>query len=79
MINQNVLFLFIAPLDVMIELIEPHTINNYEKTLVQRKEIMHNTETVEPLLRDEANVEIDTRKPLKQVVNELEQIANINN
>lgn len=68
-----------APLDVILERITSRTTNNYGKTPEQWKEIVHNTYTVEPLLRDGADFEIDTRKSLNQVVNELEQIANINN
>ncbi|WP_216667882.1 AAA family ATPase [Sporosarcina jiandibaonis] len=67
-----------APLNVMRERIENRTINNYGKTHEEWKEIVHYKDTVEPLLRDGVNFEIDTRKPLNQVVDELEKIANTN-
>ena len=64
-----------APLEVMRERIEFRSTNNYGKTKEQWEEIVHNTKTIEPLIRNGANFEIDTRKPLNQIVDELEQIA----
>lgn len=64
-----------APLDVMLERIDSRSTNHYGKTPEQRKEIINNTVTFEPLIRKGADFEIDTRKPLNQVADELEQIA----
>ncbi|MNP86499.1 hypothetical protein D3C76_1867770 [compost metagenome] len=65
-----------ALLEVILERVAFHKTNNYGKTVEQREEIMQNVATVEPLLRAGATVEIDTRKPLDEVITELELIAN---
>lgn len=65
-----------APLDVMRERIDKRTNNSYGKTHEEWAEIEFYKKTVEPLLRASSNYEIDTRKPLEQTIDELEQIAN---
>lgn len=64
-----------APLNVMRERIENRSTNDYGKTDEEWNEIVYYKETVEPLLRDGADFEIDTRKPLNQTIEELENIA----
>ena len=71
----DAIVLLSAPLEVMRERIEFRSTNNYGKTKEQWEEIVHYTKKIEPLIRNGANFEIDTRKPLNQIVDELEQIA----
>lgn len=67
-----------APLEVILERITTRKTNEYGKTVEQREEIIQYVASVEPLLRAGATVEIDTRKPLDEVVTELELIAKLN-
>lgn len=60
--------LFTAPLDVMRERIERRTGNPYGKSPAEWAEIVGFTETVEPLLRRGADLVVDTRAPLEEVV-----------
>lgn len=65
-----------APIDVILERVASRETNDYGKTAAEREEIAHYTATVEPLLRDGATAEINTCKPLGEVADELEVIAN---
>ena len=49
--------------------------NDFGKSDDERRRILRDLATVEPLLREGATAEIDTRAPLDQVVDALEQIA----
>ncbi|WP_274652771.1 AAA family ATPase [Paenibacillus humicola] len=71
----DAIVLLSAPLDVILERIAARTTNDYGKSAEEREEIIHYVETVEPLLRAGAMFEIDTRKPLDEVADELERIA----
>jgi dephospho-CoA kinase len=64
-----------APADVLLERIGARTTNPFGKTQADRKRILEDLATVEPLLRAGATAEIDTRAPLAEVVDELERIA----
>jgi adenylate kinase family enzyme len=64
-----------APLDVLLARIEVRSNNAYGKTPEERALIAHHVETVEPLLRATATLEIDASRPLDQVVRELEDLA----
>jgi dephospho-CoA kinase len=64
-----------APLDVILERVATRESNPYGKTQAERELITHDLATYEPLLRAGATVEIDTRRPLHEVVDELESIA----
>lgn len=57
-----------APADVMISRLADRTTNPYGQTAEQRSEAVAYKETVEPLLRNIATIEIDTRPPLAEVV-----------
>ncbi|MEU7449161.1 AAA family ATPase [Streptomyces diastaticus] len=63
--------LFSAPLEVMLERIANRDTNPFGKTTEQRDQVVADTAEVEPLLRSSATVEIDTRKPLAEVVDQL--------
>jgi dephospho-CoA kinase len=57
-----------APEAVMTERLSRRTNNPYGKTAEQLADVLHFKETVEPLLRRGATVEIDTSVPLEAVV-----------
>jgi dephospho-CoA kinase len=64
-----------APEDVILERIAARTSNHFGKSDEDRARILDDLHTVEPLLRKGATAEIDTRRPLSEVVTALEQIA----
>jgi dephospho-CoA kinase len=64
-----------APLDVILERVATREPNHYGTTEVDREKIAADLAMFEPLLRAGATVEIDTRRPLADVVDELESIA----
>jgi dephospho-CoA kinase len=64
-----------APADVLIERIERRATNDYAKTPHERELILEQLAEVEPLLRATCTHEIDTARPLDQVVAELAAIA----
>jgi shikimate kinase len=61
-----------APLEVILERVRTRTTNPYGKTAEQQNEIRHYLETVEPLLRASAGVELDARLPVTELANALE-------
>jgi shikimate kinase len=63
--------LFSAPLEVMLRRIAERDTNPFGKTPGDRDRIVADTAEVEPLLRASATVEIDTRAPLAEVVDQL--------
>lgn len=62
------ILLLTAPAEVMITRLANRTNNPYGQTAEQRAEAVAYKETVEPLLRNLATIEIDTRAPLDEVV-----------
>jgi len=60
-----------APLEVMLERIASRAHNPFGKTAQERDRIVADTHEVEPLLRTSASLEIDTRRPLADVVDQL--------
>jgi dephospho-CoA kinase len=64
-----------APLEVMLERVASRDSNDFGKTERERHQIAQDFAAVEPLLRVRATAEIDTRRPLDEVVDELEAIA----
>jgi len=64
-----------APLDVILERVSTRDTNPYGSTKAERDQIAQNLVAYEPLLRAGATVEIDTRRPLGEVVDALESIA----
>jgi dephospho-CoA kinase len=67
--------LLTAPVDVILERVAVRATNDFGKTAAERKRILSDLETVEPLLRRGASDEIDTRATLGEVVDALERIA----
>ena len=64
-----------APVDVILERVTGRASNDYGKSESEREQIVSDLEEFEPLLRAGATAEIDTRAPLTEVADELEQIA----
>jgi len=64
-----------APLEVILERVATRITNPYGKTTEQRAEIVHYLATVEPLLRASATAEIDARRPINEVADELDRVA----
>ena len=63
-----------APLDVILERVASRE-NPFGRTEAEREKIADDLAAYEPLLRAGATAEIDTRRPLAEVVDELESIA----
>lgn len=64
-----------APAAVLLERIAARTNNPYGKSPQERARVLEHLETVEPLLRATATVEIDTTQPLSVVADRLEALA----
>lgn len=64
----DAVILLSAPAEVLVERLLTRTNNPYGKRPEQIVEVLGYLETVEPLLRQGATCEIDTRAPLDQVV-----------
>ncbi|MEL7435874.1 MAG: AAA family ATPase [Chloroflexota bacterium] len=60
-----------APADVIIERVQKRPNNPYGKTPAEQAEILDYLETVEPLLRKGADVEINTQAPLEEIVSRI--------
>lgn len=64
-----------APVAVMLDRIADRDTNPFGKTAEERDRIVADKAEIEPLLRSSATVEIDTRKPLDDVVAQLAALA----
>jgi dephospho-CoA kinase len=64
-----------APLEVLLERIASRRTNDFGKTGAERQRILGDLREVEPMLRRTATAEIDTRRPVSAVADELESIA----
>ncbi|RZU19010.1 shikimate kinase [Kribbella rubisoli] len=64
--------LITAPVEVLIERVSTRTNNPYGRTAEQQAEIAAYVETVEPLLRRGATVELDGRKPVGELADVIE-------
>jgi shikimate kinase len=64
-----------APADVLLARIAARTNNPYGKTPRERDLILHYLTAVEPVLRASATLEIDAAKPIRQVVQQLEELT----
>lgn len=60
-----------APLSVLLERVAIRTNNPYGKSEAQRAEIAEYVETVEPLLRAGATLELDGRRPVTDLADEV--------
>lgn len=73
----DAIVLLSVPLDVLLERVDSRETNNFGKFDAERERIVHDVATVEPLLRAGATREIDTRKPIDDVADDLESIAHL--
>ena len=64
-----------VPDDVIVERVRARTTNPYGKTPEQLAEILGYVATVEPLLRAGATLELDGRRPVRELADVLEQLA----
>ena len=64
-----------APVDVVLERVASRRTNDYGKTDVERARIVEDLRTVEPLLRAGATIEIDARRPVGEIADMLESVA----
>ncbi|MFT3859828.1 AAA family ATPase [Micropruina sp.] len=63
-----------APLPVLLQRVSQRSGNPYGSTAEQRAEIAGYIETVEPLLRRNATVELDGRRPIGELADEVEAL-----
>jgi RNase adaptor protein for sRNA GlmZ degradation len=63
-----------APLEVLLQRVTERTNNPYGKTRAQRDEIAGYVQTVEPLLRRRATVELDGRLPVAELADAIQHL-----
>ncbi|MFN8051111.1 MAG: AAA family ATPase [Acidimicrobiales bacterium] len=63
-----------APLDVLLARLRSRTNNPYGGTEAERREVAGYLETVEPLLRAGASVQLDARRPVADLADEVEAL-----
>jgi dephospho-CoA kinase len=66
-----------APADVILDRVAARATNDFGKSDAERKKILEDLSSVEPLLRAGASAEIDTRRLLDDVAAELERLADV--
>jgi shikimate kinase len=64
-----------APLDVLFERVSRRSNNPYGKTAEQRAEIAGYVQTVEPLLRRGATLQLDGRRSISDLADAVERLA----
>ena len=64
-----------APLDILVARVTDRSTNPYGKTQQHLDEIELYVETVEPLLRQGASVELDGRRPISELADLIEDLA----
>jgi len=64
-----------APLDILLERVSRRTNNPYGKTPEQRAEIAGYMQTVEPLLRRGATLQLDGQRPVSELADAVERLA----
>jgi len=64
-----------APIDVLIERVSRRTNNPYGRTAEQQAEIAQYVESVEPLLRRGAPLELDGRTPVAELADIIEDLV----
>jgi dephospho-CoA kinase len=66
--------LLTAPVEVLLDRVQGRTNNTYGKSAEQQAEIIHFTETVEPLLRKGSTLELDARRPVPELADAIERL-----
>ena len=64
-----------VPVDILLERLASRDTNSFGKDPAERRRIMQDLVEVEPLLRASATKEVDTRRPLGEVVAAVEELA----
>lgn len=64
-----------VPRDVLLDRLAHRTTNDFGRSADERERVLRDLADVEPLLRAGASTEIDTRRPLAEVVATLEALA----
>ena len=64
-----------APLEVLLQRVRGRTNNPYGKSSAERAEVARYVETVEPLLRRGASVELDGRRPVAELADAVERLV----
>ena len=64
-----------APLDILIERVSSRTTNPYGRTTSEQAEIAQYVQTVEPLLRKTATVELDGRASISELAAAVEELT----
>ena len=64
-----------APLEVLFERVSTRTNNPYGKAVEQRAEIASYVQTVEPLLRRGATLELDGQSPVSELADTIERLV----
>jgi shikimate kinase len=64
-----------APLHVLIDRVSRRTNNPYGGTTEQQAEIAHYVQTIEPLLRRGATLELDGQRPVSEVADAIERLT----
>ena len=82
--NMNRLFplldciiLLSAPVATIVERLEARSTGGYGHVADERRKVMALISTVEPLLREAADREVDTRKPVRATVDEILRVSGI--
>ena len=71
----DVVVLLSVPVEMLLERLAARETNAFGKNPADRERILGDLAEVEPLLRATATVEIDTRRPLPEIVDAIEQLA----
>ena len=64
-----------VPVEVLLERLASRDTNDFGKDPAERERILQDLAEVEPLLRATATAELDTRRPLGEVVEAIEELA----
>jgi dephospho-CoA kinase len=64
-----------VPVEVLLKRVGSRDTNTFGKGRAERERILRDVAEVEPLLRATATAELDTRRPLREVVDAIEQLA----
>lgn len=71
----DAIVLLSAPLDTILDRVASRTGDDFGKDPADRERIVDDHTAVEPLLRAAATAEIDTRRPAREVADEVERLA----
>ena len=69
------IILLSAPVETIVDRLETRSPGGYGHVAEERRKVVDLISTVEPLLRESADQEIDTRKPVRATVDEILQIS----